>query len=41
VHGEIPKVVVTSVVMRLFLFHDVRQGLARTFVISLLFLGLT
>ena len=39
-HGEIQKVVVTSVVMRLFLFCQVRQELARTFVIQLLFLGL-
>ncbi len=39
VHGEIKNVVVTSVVMRLFLFCQVRQELARTFVIQLLFLG--
>jgi hypothetical protein len=47
VHGEIKKVVVTSVVMRpffilsgaLFLFCQVRQELARAFVIQLLFLG--
>ncbi len=39
VHGEIQKVVVTSVVMRLFLFCQVRQELARTFVIQLRFLG--
>jgi len=39
VHGEIKKIVVTSVVMRLFVFYQVRQELARTFVIQLLFLG--
>jgi len=39
VHGEIQKVVVTSVVMRLFVFCQVRQELARTFVIQLLVLG--
>jgi len=39
VPGEIKKVVVTFVVMRHFLFCQVRQELARTFVIQLLFLG--
>ena len=40
-HGEIKKVVVTFVVIRFFLFCQVRQELARTFVIQLLFLGLS
>jgi hypothetical protein len=39
VHGEIQKVVVTSVVGRLFVFCQVRQELAWTFVIQLSFLG--
>ncbi len=39
VHGEIPKVVFTLVVMRLFVFCQARQELARTFVIQLPFLG--
>ena len=39
-HGEIKKVVVTLVVIRLFLFCQVRQELGRTFVIQRLFLGL-
>jgi len=39
VHDEIKKVVSTSVVMKLFLFCQVRQELAWTFVIQLQFLG--
>jgi len=38
-HGEIQKVVVTSVVMRHFCIVPVRQEVARTFVIQLPILG--